>query len=84
MQVTGLQLQDHECLRRYVVFAADTAIGRRLETETRVIIRVPEHDDGAESRAAARLEACVDQRGAHSLSLPRRRDRHRREAGNRE
>lgn len=76
-QVAWLKLQDHEGLRRCVVFRGDAEANRWLEAEAGVVARVSEHDNRANAERAAALQAGTDQGRAHALALMRRQDGHR-------
>lgn len=76
-QVAWLKLQDHEGLRRRVVFRGDAEANRWLEAEAGVVARVSEHDNCANAERAAALQTGTDQGRAHALALMRRQDGHR-------
>lgn len=79
-QVAGLELEQHECLHWRVVITTNPEVRCRLEAEARIIKRITEDHDRAESELTAVPQAGAHERGTDTVALMRQGDRHRRKA----
>ena len=75
-EVAGPKLHDHECLSWRIVFGGDAEANGRLESEARVVRRVPQYHHRAEPQLSAALEPRTDECGADTPFLMLRRHRH--------
>ncbi len=79
-QAAGLELEQHEGLRRRVVFTTNPEVRRRPEPEARIETRVAEDHDRTNAELTAALQAGANKRGTDALALMHWCDRHRRKA----
>src|SRR5690606_35703089 len=74
-----VQLRDHERVLRNVVLAPKCVSARRLESEARIVFRMPEDDDRVTAEVLATRQPVPHERGADADTLLRRHHRHRTE-----
>src|SRR5262249_44249192 len=76
----GLQFRNQENFVRNGKFAVKSQLPSRFETESRVVIGMPDHEHKVIPNLPARLKSFADQLRADTASLILRQDSHRREA----